>query len=61
LCGRYAHILVQAKAEGWVGFGLMRNGIEHGMQSTDIYWGGLNASGEFVFYDSYVVFRCATI
>ena len=49
----YVHMLVQAQGNGWVGIGFMRDGVEHGMQNTDIYWGGTDENGDLIFVDAF--------
>ena len=49
----YIHLLIQASCKGWAGFGFLREGVTHGMQNTDIYWGGTDSDGNFVFVDAF--------
>ena len=51
----FAHFLVQAETDGWLGFGIVQasSGSTVGMEGTDVYWGGFNADDDLVFVDGF--------
>lgn len=51
----YAHFLVQAETDGWLGFGIVQasSGSTVGMEGTDVFWGGFDGNDDLVFVDGF--------
>ena len=49
----YIHLLLQAKTDGWLGFGFIAGDGNFGMEGTDIYWGGIDEDGELTLKDAW--------
>ena len=50
--GGYISVMMSARTLGWLGFGLMSEGVRHGMINTDMWFGKVE-NGKVVVIDSY--------